>query len=303
MAKPYGRNEIGYVDHPKFLALSAAAFGLWHEGKNYCEKYQTDGLIPKDALRLFRFASAKAIALLTSPCAVPKPDGTAYAPLWEAHPAGFVMHDYLDHNDCRATVLARIEAADERRNREKDRKAEWRDKKRAKDSPDTRVSREMSRGTTGTSDASVPPLSRSTTTTSTTTTTRTPAENAGVTRARDTDLPPMDRWTRDLIALYPPQRRVSWHLVERPLFDVLMADPNVSPWVAWDALKARLARQVMSHEWRVKEMIPRLDRWLSSGAHLQELPEHPVSTLVSDKSVRTLSSAAEFANEATVGKG
>lgn len=115
MAKPWARLEIGYLGHPKFLALSANAICLWHEGKNYCDEFHTDGLIPRDALKLFRFRGAKAMQQLTTPCATPKPDGSAYAALWEEHPVGFKMHDYLDHNDCREEVLARLEDADERR--------------------------------------------------------------------------------------------------------------------------------------------------------------------------------------------
>lgn len=129
MGKPWAKLEIGYLDHPKFLALNANAICLWHEGKNYCEKFHTDGLIPRDALQLFRFRGSKAIELLTTPCATPKPDGSRYAALWEVHPVGFKMHDYLDHNDCRDEVMSRLEdaedAAELRRlgNRDRQRKA------------------------------------------------------------------------------------------------------------------------------------------------------------------------------------
>lgn len=152
--KPWAKLEIGYLDHPKFLALNANAICLWHEGKNYCDRHNTDGLIPRAALKGFRFRGKKSIAVLMTSCG-DKPDGTAYAPLWDAHVVGYRMHDYLDHNDCRDDVLARIEHAEARREAERTRKAEWRAKK-----ADKRVSRQSSRGTkrvTGTS------LSRSTT--------------------------------------------------------------------------------------------------------------------------------------------
>lgn len=139
--------------HPKFLALSGNAISLWHEGKDYCDTHQTDGIIPIEALKTFRFAGKKTKGLLIASCG-PKPDGTPYAPLWESHPVGFRMHDYLHHNDCREAVLARIESADERRDADRARKAEWRSRKK-----DTR---DMSRGTTdGTSSGTETSPSRS----------------------------------------------------------------------------------------------------------------------------------------------
>jgi hypothetical protein len=104
----------------------------------------------------------------------------------------------------------------------------------------------------------------------------------------------MDVWARELVDLYPPARRCSPLVVERPLFEVLTADPNIAPETAWEALKARLEVNKRSHEWRIKGMAPRLDRYLISGAHLQELEEHPVATLVNEKTARTLSSGAAF---------
>lgn len=131
--------------HPKFLALNGNAIALWDEIKDYCDEHHTDGLVTHEAFRTFRFHGKKSMALLTTSCGL-KPDGTPYAPLLEAHPVGFKMHDYLDHNDCREAVLARMEAAEGRRDADRARKAEWRARKRDK--------AEMSRGTnhgTGTS--------------------------------------------------------------------------------------------------------------------------------------------------------
>ena len=110
------------------------------------------------------------------------------------------------------------------------------------------------------------------------------------------DMPPMDQWARDLINLYPAQGRCGWNLVERPLFKALTEDsPGLTLEDAWEALQRRLERHKRSHQWRVKGMVPRLDRYLRDGTHLQELPEAPVSTLVTDKTARTLSSARAFA--------
>ena len=107
----------------------------------------------------------------------------------------------------------------------------------------------------------------------------------------------VDEWARELVNLYPPAGRCTAALAEGPLFKALTEDsPGQSLWEAWASLLERLEGHKRSHRWRVKEMIPRLDRYLRDGGHLQELPEHPVSTLVNERTERTLTSAAAFIN-------
>lgn len=135
MAKPWARLEQNYINHPKFLALDASSICLWHEGKNYCDMHQTDGLIPREALKTFRFAGRRQVDALIVSCG-PKPSGEPWAPLWETSGTlGFKMHDYLDHNDCRDAVLARIEDADEqkehRRLKNRERQAAFRQRRQA----------------------------------------------------------------------------------------------------------------------------------------------------------------------------
>lgn len=111
MGKPWAKIEIGYLDHPKFQALNANAIALWHEGKQYCDRFNTDGFIPTDVAKRFRFGGKKSILMLTTAINFPKPEGGRYAALWEIHLVGYKMHDYLDHNDCRDEVLTRLEDA------------------------------------------------------------------------------------------------------------------------------------------------------------------------------------------------
>lgn len=128
MAKPWARYEIGFINHDKFLALTANAIALWLEGKDYCDRQFTDGMMPAATVKAFRFYGRKSMELLTTSCGEKPGDGRPYAPLWEPHPIGFKMHDYLEHNDCREEVLARIgdvaDVAELRRlaNRERQRK-------------------------------------------------------------------------------------------------------------------------------------------------------------------------------------
>lgn len=131
MAKPWGRLELNFINHPKFLALTANAIALWLEGKNWSDMQHTDGLIPKEALHTFRFRGVKSIKLLTCSCGS-KPDGTPYQPLWQTMEGfGFKMHDYLNHNDSRDVVLARIGRAEDLRDADRERKRLAREAKEA----------------------------------------------------------------------------------------------------------------------------------------------------------------------------
>lgn len=124
MAKPWGRIELDYINHDKFKALNANAICLWHEGKNYSDVRLTDGLIPSATAKLFRFYSKKAAAFLLVSAGEKPGAGTPYAPLWEVIDGfGFKMHDYLEHNDGRDVVLARIAKADAAKQADADRKA------------------------------------------------------------------------------------------------------------------------------------------------------------------------------------
>jgi hypothetical protein len=96
------RLEVSYIDHPKFLVLSDGAFRLWHEGKSYCEKHLTDGLIPVAAVKSFRHFNERRAAELST-----APKGYDW-PLWEPHDIGIKMHDFLDHNDSREKALGRM---------------------------------------------------------------------------------------------------------------------------------------------------------------------------------------------------
>lgn len=138
MAKPWAKYEIDYLDHPKFRALNANAIVLWLEAKNHCDKFQTDGRFPVSVAKTFRYYSTKGVALLTRSCGV-KPNGDPYAALWVEIDIGgvgyYVVHDYLDYNDCRDEVMARIADAETRsalrRIKDRDRKLKEREARKA----------------------------------------------------------------------------------------------------------------------------------------------------------------------------
>lgn len=129
--KPWAKTEIDFINHPKFRALNANAICLWLEGKNYCDKNMTDGLIPLHVVDQFRFRGKKSVAALLASCG-PKNETNTYSALWEPHAIGYKMHDYLDYNDCREIVVARLDLADEKRDKENERLRHWRAAKKAK---------------------------------------------------------------------------------------------------------------------------------------------------------------------------
>lgn len=93
MLMPFIRLCDSYIDHPKFLALNATAFRLWHEGMAFCRKHQTDGLIAQTELQGFRYYQPIRATELSTPH---KPGA---APLWEVVEGfGYKVHDYLDWN-------------------------------------------------------------------------------------------------------------------------------------------------------------------------------------------------------------
>jgi hypothetical protein len=85
------------MSHPKVLGLPAGAIACWLEGLCYAGQHLTDGAIPSQAVEVFRFrAGARALVA---------------AGLW--HPletGGYRIHDYVDYNPSRRTVLDRREA-------------------------------------------------------------------------------------------------------------------------------------------------------------------------------------------------
>jgi hypothetical protein len=95
----WARIHDGAMSHPKVITLSDKAFRLWVWGLSYCQMHLTDGAIPA--------------------AAIPPPPRTAtlltLAHLWDAREAGgYVVHDYLDWNDSKATVTTKRREAKER---------------------------------------------------------------------------------------------------------------------------------------------------------------------------------------------
>jgi hypothetical protein len=193
-------------------------------------------------------------------------DHLVKAGLWHVSDGGWTVNDYLEHN------RSANEVADLRAKRGNGGKLGGRPKKNLTET--LKVS--------GTKTSTVPVS----------------VVAADVVVDKKEELPAMDVLARELVNLYPAQGRCAWHMVERPLFTALMADPDVPADTAWLLLIGRLELQKRSHQWRVKGMIPRLDKWLREGLHLQELPESaPAAERLSKTTATTAGAVAEIMGE------
>lgn len=282
MAKPWAKLEVGFLGHPKFLSLTANAICLWLEGKDYCDTHLTDGLIPREAVKHFRFRGAKSVNMLTHSCG-PKGDGTPYAPLWERHDVGFKMHDYLDYNDCREAVLDRVEKADANKAANRERLKRWRDaqKKRDRETQDetrcTNADVTLSTATTSVSAAASAPASPK------------PKEQVSDSPSREGHF---DRWLHDVQnGLYPAHRVTRGYSTMTAFVDAMEGFPG-GPEAAWQVFQDTLDANVHSHEWRVKGMVPRLEKYLRDGLWQNPLPaDAPAAEQLSPRTMRMMESA------------
>jgi hypothetical protein len=106
-------------------------------------------------------------------------------------------------------------------------------------------------------------------------------------------LPPLDVWLRELQRQYPEQRVTIGHLTESAFHQQFLEDPRPAD-VVWRDMLEGLTSQKGGYEWRVKGMVPSLEKWLREGRWRQRHDEAPVSAVVSEKTSRTLTAAAEF---------
>jgi len=111
-----------YPEHPKLLGL-----GTWCEVAGWlnvaalawCKRYLTDGVIPRAAV--WRLASFRGMTIDGEPV-TPEAVATKLveAGLWRERGVFYVIHDYLEYQESRATILARREAFRRRQRKHRD---------------------------------------------------------------------------------------------------------------------------------------------------------------------------------------
>lgn len=133
---PWGRLDDSLYDHPKLDLIPIderlAAIGLWARAISWCNRFLTDGLVPRD--RIAKLDGTTDLA-----------DRLVAAGLFDPAPHGYLIHDFLAFNDGREVVL-------ERRAKEAKRKADYRASKGQKPRPAG-----TNHGTSRSDDDDVPP--------------------------------------------------------------------------------------------------------------------------------------------------
>lgn len=92
---PWVRLDDGFSDHPKVVGLSDSAFRTHVSALCYCNRHLTDGHVP---------------AVIGNSCV----DELVDAGLWSMNGSGYVIHDYLEFQPSRASVLEERAKAAER---------------------------------------------------------------------------------------------------------------------------------------------------------------------------------------------
>lgn len=90
--------------------------------------------------------------------------------------------------------------------------------------------------------------------------------------------PPLDVWLADLMASYPATRVTSGYLTSSAFHEVFHRDPR-PPGEVWTEMRDNLTNQMQGYEWRVKRMIPTLDKWLREGRWRQRHEVEPADAM------------------------
>ncbi len=101
---PWVRFDESFADHPKVERVGPLAAWLHVAAICYCSRHLTDGRIPK----------AKAVRLADIPDPADHVSALVSEGMWAADGDDYVIHDYLDYQPSRESVLAERSAARDR---------------------------------------------------------------------------------------------------------------------------------------------------------------------------------------------
>lgn len=143
----WSKLDDGMWSHPKFLGLSNAAVGVWAKALSWTAQQLTDGALPK-ALKMVLRASDEDVAELVE------------AGLWDEAGTGWQIHDYLEFNPSRESVLAERAKGRDRAQRSYQRRAEAKSDSSPEDNPKDAESSAILRQVFGDSSTTRPVPSR-----------------------------------------------------------------------------------------------------------------------------------------------
>jgi hypothetical protein len=261
--------ESSVARHRKFLQAGPAPSWLWLCGLAYCQEGLTDGFIPVEALP--HLGVGKNTGHLV--------DRLVKARLWDVVDGGWRVHDYLEHNRSAEKVRGIKTDRREAGARGGEASGEARREARLKQSAAANAKQVANPSVAvaaadGVAVAAVVEGGSGETT---------PSKPIG---ARDV-------WFRELYAAYPPNRRMRGRLVEEAFNEIFAHDPRPDESV-WSDMWMSLQSAIAGYEWRVKGMVPAMDKWLTKDRCFQRFEPAPVSAIVSDKTARALTSAEAF---------
>lgn len=105
---------------------------------------------------------------------------------------------------------------------------------------------------------------------------------------------------RELQKAYPQNRVTSGFRTESAFIEQLNSCNRAS--VAFLEMRANLENHIQSHEWRVKGMVPSLEKWLRDGLWRRHMEAAaPVAERLTNKTNRTLAAGAEVLAQARKG--
>lgn len=108
---------------------------------------------------------------------------------------------------------------------------------------------------------------------------------------------PLDEWFQELVADYPEQGVTTGYLTQSAFHDAITTDGR-PPRAVFDEMLGNLENQKAGYQWRVKRMVPNLDKWLREGRWKQRHDVAPPTALVSERTIQT-----EMAGDAFVKGG
>ena len=104
---PWARLDDAFYTHRKVLDVSPSARWLYVAALCYCNQNLTDGVLS--------VAAAESVGMIRQPrSAIAE---LVKAGLWQRHPDGYEVHDYLKYQLSRQQILAARKAALERQSR------------------------------------------------------------------------------------------------------------------------------------------------------------------------------------------
>jgi hypothetical protein len=243
--------ETSVARHRKFIAAGPAASWLWLCGLSYCQEGSTDGFIPFDALDYLGVKSPKNLK-----CKL------VVAGLWDEVPGGWKIHDYLEHNRSAAHINGIRE--ERRKNGSEGGKASGHARRSTDHKAHTEAPVEAHREANVEANQNRllqhPSKHPSNPTTAT---------DHTATDHTATDPPPLDRWFVEFVAAYPESRRRSDALTQQAFVDAFDGEDN--PGLHYLRLREALRNHAESEQWKDRNVIPSMAKWLSEKRWVQIL--------------------------------